>query len=74
MDRPDVAGDGRIGLELAAQVLDVAVDRPLVRLQAEAVDGIEQLAPGEDAARLAGQRRQELEFGRRQLDGPARQR
>ena len=34
VDRPDVAGRRRGGLELAAQVPDVAVDRSLVRLEA----------------------------------------
>ena len=46
-------------------------DLPFVRLQAEAVDGIEELAAGEDSPRLAGQRRQQLELGGRQLDGAA---
>jgi hypothetical protein len=38
-----VARFARVRLDLAAHVLDVRVDRPLVRLEGDAVDGIEQL-------------------------------
>ena len=65
-------GGRRRGLELAAQVPDVAVDRPLVRLEREPVDRVEQLRPRPDAAGLARERRQQLELGRRQRDLAAR--
>ena len=67
-------GAAGIRLELATEVLHVAVDRPLVRLEAEAVDRVEELAAGEDPARLARQRREEVELGRRQRHGAARRR
>ena len=71
VDRQHVAGSGHVRLELAAQVLDVPVDRPLVRLQAEAVDRVEQLPAREHAPGLAREGGEELELGRRQGDGPA---
>ena len=74
VDGQDVARLARVRLELPAEVLDVRVDRPLVRLEGDAVDGVEQLRAGEDAARLAGHRGQQRELGRRQLDGRARDR
>ena len=61
---PDVAGRTRIGLQLAAEVADVAVDRPLVRLEREAVYGVQELRARPDAPGLARQRRQQLELGR----------
>ena len=64
-------GGVRIRLELAADVLHVGVDRALVRLEGHAVDGVEQLRPGEDPAGLAGERREQRELGRRELDAAA---
>ena len=64
VDRQQVARRARVGLELAPDVLDVGVDRPLVRLERDAVDGVEELGPGEDPAGLGGERREELELGR----------
>ena len=49
----------------------MGVDRALVRLEGDAVHRIEQLGAREDAARLAGHRREELELGCRQLDDAA---
>ena len=43
IDGQDVAGLAWVGLELAADVLDVRVDCPLVRLERDAVDGVEEL-------------------------------
>jgi hypothetical protein len=43
IDGQDIAGLARVGLELAADVLDVRVDCPLVRLECDAVDGVEKL-------------------------------
>src|SRR5262245_10887266 len=54
VDGLDVARAGRVGLDLAAQVLDVGVDGALVGLERDPVEGVEQLSAGEDAARLAG--------------------
>ena len=53
VDGQHVARPARVGLELAAQVLDVRVDRPLVRLEGDPVQRVEELRPGEDAARAA---------------------
>ena len=49
----------------------MGVDRALVRLEGDAVDGVEELRPGEDPAGLAGERGEERELGRRQVDRPA---
>jgi hypothetical protein len=43
VDGQDVAGLAWVGLELAADVLDVRVDCSLVRLERDAVDGVEKL-------------------------------
>ena len=59
------------GLDLLAQVLDVGVDRPLVGLEGDAVDRVQELAAGEHPARLADHGGQELELGRGELDRPA---
>src|SRR6266508_1898966 len=68
VDGQQVARPGGGRLKLLADVLDVGVDRPLVGLERDPVHRVEELAAGEDAARLAHQHRQELELGRRQLD------
>ena len=44
------------------------VDCPVERLAFVSTDGIEQLGAREHAARLAGERRQELELGGREID------
>ena len=46
----------------------MAVDGPLVGLEAEPVDGVEQLRPRPDAAGLPGEGREQLELGRRERD------
>jgi len=56
-----------IRLELATDVLHVRVDRALVRLERDAVHGVEQLRPGEDPAGLPGERGEQLELGRREV-------
>src|SRR4029079_9829275 len=71
VDRQQVARRAWLGLELAPDVLDVGVDRPLVRLERDPVDGVEQLGAGEDPAGLGGERREELELRGRQLDRAA---
>jgi hypothetical protein len=43
VDGQDVAGLAWVGLELAADVFDVRVDCPLVRLERDTVDGVEEL-------------------------------
>ena len=53
---------------LAAQVLDVRVDRPLVRLEGHAVDRSSSCERVKIRPGLAGQRREELELGGGQLD------
>ena len=49
----------------------MGVDRPLVGLEGDAVDRVQELAAGEHPARLADHGRQELELGRGELDRPA---
>jgi hypothetical protein len=49
----------------------VSVDRTLVGLERFAVNGVEQLGAGEDAAGLGRQGRQQLELGRGQVDSGA---
>ncbi len=63
----EVARRARIRLELAADVLDVGVDRALVRLEGDAVDLVQQLRAREDPPGLAGHGRQERELGGGQL-------
>src|SRR5439155_18257010 len=67
----DVDSSSRVRLELPADVLDVRVDGPLVRLEGHPVDRVEELGPGEDPAGRAGERGEQLEFRRREIDGPA---
>src|SRR5918995_7283172 len=71
VDRLHVAGLARLRLDLAAQVLDVGVDRPLIRLEGDAVQHVEQLSPREDASRLPGHRGQQLELAGGELYRPA---
>ena len=52
-----------LGLELAADVLDMGVDGSLVRFKGNAMDRLEQLSAGEDPARLASEGMKEIEFG-----------
>jgi hypothetical protein len=49
----------------------VRIDRALVRLESDAVERVEQLGPGEDPTGARREGREELELGRRQLDGRA---
>src|ERR1700730_10012458 len=43
-----------IRLDLPAQVLDVGVDRSLVRVEGDAMNGVQQLRAREDPPRLSG--------------------
>src|SRR5581483_12121485 len=52
-DGLQVARRVRVGLDLAADVLDVRVDGALVGLHRDAVDGVEELRPGEHPTGLA---------------------
>ena len=46
----------------------MGVDRPLVGLERDTVDRVEQLGPGEDPPRLTRHRRQDRELRRREVD------
>ena len=52
MDRQDVAGGSGIGLDLAAQVLDVGVNGALVPLIGVALYLLQELQAGKDPARV----------------------
>ena len=64
VDCENVTRLARIGLDLAADVLDVRVDGALIRFEGDAVQRIEQLPAREDAPRLARQCGEQLKFGR----------
>src|SRR5204863_604833 len=68
VDRKQIARSRGIRLQLVPDVLDVRVDRALVRFECHAVHGIEELRPREDPTRFARHRGYELELRRRQLD------
>src|SRR5207244_5392114 len=70
-NRQQVARRPRVGLDLAADVLDVGVDRALVRLERHAAHRIQQLRAREHAARLPRQGREPLKLGRGQITPPA---
>src|SRR3954464_8413739 len=61
----------RARLDLPPQVLHVRVDRALVAVVVVALHAVDELEAREDAAGRAGEREQQLELRRRQLDGPA---
>ena len=71
VDGQHVARPARVGLDLAAQVLDVRVDGALVRVEGDAVERVEELGTGEDPAGPCGHRGQQPELGRRQVDDRA---
>ena len=52
-DQPGAPG---LRLELASQVFDMGIHRALIGLEGHAVQGVEQLGAGVDAARMASQR------------------
>src|SRR5258708_13747578 len=64
MDRLQVVRLARIGLELAADVLHVRVDRALVPLEPHAVDRVEEPRARESAPGLARQRAAALQHRR----------
>src|ERR671937_479308 len=57
--------------DLAADVLDVRVDRPLIRFKRDSAHGVEELGAREHAARLARQQSHDLELAFRQVDAAA---
>src|SRR5438093_13226349 len=59
------------GADLAADVLDVCVDRSLVRLECHASHGVQELGAREHPARLAGHRGNDLELALGQVDTAA---
>src|SRR4051794_15919861 len=63
VDRLHEARSRGVRFELAPDVLDVRIDRALVALERDAMDGVEQLRTGEHAPRLTGHRHEELELG-----------
>src|SRR6266576_3406140 len=60
-----------LSTDLLADVLDVRVDRALVRLEGDTAYGVQELRPGEYAARLAGHRGHDLELALGQIDAAA---
>src|SRR6266540_6749075 len=68
IDCEDVARVAGIGLELAAQILDVRVHGAVESGVVHVVRQLQELRASERAARLAGQDRQQVELGRGQLD------
>src|ERR1700737_3122033 len=68
--RQQVPGIVRVGFDLPPQVLDVRVDRALVRLKSDASNRAEKLRAAEDTAWLARHRGQQLELGRGEVDAP----
>src|SRR5688572_5169898 len=71
--RRDVAGLGRIWLDLVSDMADVDVDRPLVLLERVVVVAhqLEQLAPRVDAARSGREVSEQVELCRREADALA---
>jgi hypothetical protein len=61
----------RVRLDLLSDVLDVSVDRTLVRLEGHASDSIQQLRTSEHPARLPRHRGQQLKLSLRQIDAAA---
>src|SRR5205823_988181 len=60
---------GGVALELLPQMAHVHVDRARIAVVGAAPERLEQRLATEDAARVAGQRAQQLELDVRQLDG-----
>ena len=63
VDSENVAGLAGIGLDLAAQVLDMGIDGPVVAGVSHVIDQVYELRPGEGAAGVAGQNGQQIELG-----------
>jgi len=61
-----------VGLDLAAQPVDVAVDGVLVPVMAITPHEVEQLRAGVDAAWVLGKLHEQVELTRGQIDGTAR--
>ena len=55
-------------VQLASQVLDMRVDRPLVAFVVVALHARDELVPREDPARTRSQREEQVELAPRQLD------
>src|SRR5207237_5287803 len=67
--RQDVARIAGVGLDLAADVLDVRVNRALEGLDGVSAHRVEELRAREHASRMPRERRQQLKLRRRQLHG-----
>src|SRR5260370_21146096 len=67
-DREDVVGPRRLRLDLAPEVADVHVDHPRLDGIFVPPDRVQDLLSAEDLARVAGQEREQVEFGMGQLD------
>ena len=68
MDGYDVLGGCRVDFELLPEPRHVRVDGALVAVVVVALDAVDELEAREHAARRAGEREQQLELRRRQLD------
>src|SRR5438876_4404748 len=66
--RKDKARLAWVRLDFAAQVLDVGVYRAVKALERLVVHQINQLSAGKGPSRVAGQRRQQVELGRGQVN------
>src|SRR5260370_12654379 len=67
-DREDVVGTRRLRVDVAAEVADVHVDHPRLDGIFVPPDRVQDLLSAEDLARVAGQEREQIEFGMGQLD------
>src|ERR1700693_6307894 len=56
-------------LDLSPDVLDVRIDRSLIRFEGDAADRAQQLRAGEDPSGLARHGCEQLEFGAGEIDG-----
>src|SRR5262245_39886165 len=71
VDGEEILRAARIQLQLPPDVLDVGIDGALVRLKGNPVEGVEELAPSEDAPRGAGQSHEQLELRRGEFHQPS---
>src|SRR5438067_8771445 len=70
-DGLQVARRAGLGFDLAADVLDVRVNRAFIGLEGHAPHRVQQLPARENATRLAGQGCKQLEFGLGQIHRPS---
>jgi hypothetical protein len=71
VDGEEIAGPSGIWLDLASDVLDVRVDGPVEGFALLTAHGVQKLRAREHPAWMPGKGRQQLEFGRRQIDRPS---